>query len=138
MTPTWYNLVRWTLFAMVNAEQFGVTQANVEAMRQSPNPEIRRMLGTESSYGQTLGVTNDWVVRIVKAVGNYGESFDRNLGAKSPLNLPRGLEPPVERRRPAVQPAVPVRSAPMIHRDDPRQRQSRRYRTPFERRTVKR
>ncbi len=94
---------------MVNAEQFGVTQANVEAMRQSPNPEIRRMLGTESSYGQTLGVTNDWVVRIVKAVGNYGESFDRNLGAKSPLNLPRGLEPPVERRRPAVQPSVPMR-----------------------------
>ena len=88
--PKWFDLVRWTLFAMVNAEQFGVTQANVESMRQSTNPEIRRMLGTEASYGQSLGVTNDWVVRIVKAVGNYGESFDRNLGAKSPLNLPRG------------------------------------------------
>jgi general L-amino acid transport system substrate-binding protein len=87
----WYNLVRWTLFAMINAEQFGVTQANVEDMRKSTtNPEIRRMLGVDASYGQSLGVTNDWVVRIVKAVGNYGESFDRNLGAKSPLNLPRG------------------------------------------------
>ena len=87
----WFNLVRWSLFAMINAEQFGVTQANVEAMRQSSNPEVRRMLGTESAYGQSLGVSNDWVVRIVKAVGNYGESFDRNLGSKSPLNLPRGL-----------------------------------------------
>ena len=87
----WFNLVRWTLFAMVDAEQFGVTQANVEAMRQSPNPEVRRLLGTEAAFGQSLGVTNDWVVRIIKAVGNYGESFDRNLGSKSPLNLPRGL-----------------------------------------------
>ena len=89
--PQWFDLVRWTLFAMIDAEQFGVTQANVEAMRRSDNPEIRRMLGTDAAYGQSLGVTNDWVVRIVKAVGNYGESFDRNLGAKSPLNLPRGL-----------------------------------------------
>ncbi len=87
----WTNLVRWTLFAMINAEQFGVTQANVDDMRRSStNPEIRRMLGADAAYGQSLGVTNDWVVRIVKAVGNYGESFDRNLGAKSPLNLPRG------------------------------------------------
>ena len=76
---------------MINAEQFGVTQANVDDMRRSStNPEIRRMLGADAAYGQSLGVTNDWVVRIVKAVGNYGESFDRNLGAKSPLNLPRG------------------------------------------------
>ena len=88
--PQWFDLVRWTLFAMVDAEQFGVTQANVESMRQSANPEVRRMLGTDSAYGTSLGVTDDWVVRIVKAVGNYGESFDRNLGAKSPLNLPRG------------------------------------------------
>ena len=86
----WFDVVRWTVYAMLNAEELGVTQANVDEMLQSKNPEIRRLLGQEGKYGESLGLTNDWVVRIVKAVGNYGESFERHLGSKSPLNLPRG------------------------------------------------
>jgi general L-amino acid transport system substrate-binding protein len=87
----WFHIVRWTLFAMLNAEELGVTQANVDEMLTSPNPEVRRLLGLEGSLGAGLGLTNDWAVRIVRHVGNYGESFDRNLGAKSRIGLPRGL-----------------------------------------------
>jgi general L-amino acid transport system substrate-binding protein len=87
----WFDIVRWTVYAMLNAEEFGITQANVDEMVKSTNPEIKRLLGAEGKFGEGLGLTNDWVVRIVKAVGNYGESFDRHLGAKSPLNLPRGM-----------------------------------------------
>lgn len=76
---------------MLNAEEFGITRANVDEMVKSTNPEIKRLLGSEGKFGESLGLSNDWVVRIVKAVGNYGESFDRHLGAKSPLNLPRGM-----------------------------------------------
>ena len=87
----WFDIVRWTLFAMINAEELGITQANVDQMLNSANPEVRRLLGVEGSLGAGLGLTNDWAVRIVRHVGNYGESFDRNLGAKSRLGLPRGL-----------------------------------------------
>lgn len=87
----WFDIVRWTVYALLNAEEFGITQANVEEMVKSANPEIKRLLGAEGKFGEGLGLTNDWVVRIIKAVGNYGESFDRHLGAKSPLNLPRGM-----------------------------------------------
>jgi general L-amino acid transport system substrate-binding protein len=87
----WFDLVRWTVFALLDAEELGVTQANLDEMLQSKNPEVRRLLGQEGAFGESLGLTKDWVVRIVRAVGNYGESFDRNLGKDSPLNLPRGL-----------------------------------------------
>jgi len=87
----WFDIVRWTVYAMLNAEEFGITQANVDEMVKSANPEIKRLLGAEGKFGESLGLSNDWVVRIVKAVGNYGESFDRHLGTKSPLNLPRGM-----------------------------------------------
>ena len=84
-------LVRWTHFAMLNAEDLGVTRANVEQMRASTtNPEIRRLLGTDGKFGETLGLTNDWAYRIIRHVGNYGESFDRNVGAGSRLGLARG------------------------------------------------
>jgi general L-amino acid transport system substrate-binding protein len=86
----WFSLVRWVVFAMMTAEELGVTQANIDEMLKSPNPEVRRLLGTEGKFGEALGVSNDWAVRIVKAVGNYGESFDRHLGKNSKLNLPRG------------------------------------------------
>lgn len=86
----WFDIVRWTVFAMLNAEEFGITQANVDEMAKSQNPEIRRLLGVEGKYGESLGLSNDWVVRIIKAVGNYGESFDRHLGTNSVLKLPRG------------------------------------------------
>jgi general L-amino acid transport system substrate-binding protein len=87
----WAGIVRWVHFAMLNAEADGVTQKNVEEMMSSPNPEIRRLLGLEGGFGAGLGLSNDWAVSIIKAVGNYGESFERNLGSGSPLGIPRGM-----------------------------------------------
>ncbi len=87
----WFDIVKWTLFALVNAEDLGITKSNVDEMMKSPSPEIRRVLGIEGSSGESLGLTNDWVVRIVKGVGNYGEIFDRNIGANSQLKIERGL-----------------------------------------------
>jgi general L-amino acid transport system substrate-binding protein len=87
----WFNLVKWVQFAMLDAEELGVDSHNVDAMRQSTNPEIRRLLGVEGDYGAGLGLTSDWAVRILRAVGNYGEVFERNLGKDSPLKIPRGL-----------------------------------------------
>ena len=87
----WFNLVKWTHFALINAEELGVTQANVEEMKSSDNPEVKRLLGTEGEFGSSIGVANDWVVNIVKAVGNYGEIFDRNVGPSTPLAIGRGV-----------------------------------------------
>ena len=84
----WFDLVKWTLFAMVDAEELGVTQKNVDEMAKSDKPELKRVFGTDGNLGEQLGVTKDWVSRIVKAVGNYGESFDRNVGAGSKLGSP--------------------------------------------------
>jgi general L-amino acid transport system substrate-binding protein len=89
----WFDLVKWCLNAMIISEELGITQANVDEMKNSTNPEIQRVLGMEkdSKYGADLGVSEDWVVNIVKAVGNYGESFERNVGQGSPLKIARGL-----------------------------------------------
>jgi general L-amino acid transport system substrate-binding protein len=87
----WFMIVQWTHYAMVTAEEFGVTQANVDEMLKSPKPDVRRLLGVEGDFGKGLGLTNDWAYRIVKAVGNYGESFERNLGMGSPIKIKRGL-----------------------------------------------
>jgi general L-amino acid transport system substrate-binding protein len=87
----WATIVRWVHFAMVDAEEAGVTSKNVDEMMKSPNPEVKRMLGVEGKFGEGLGISNDWAVNIVKEVGNYGEVFDRNVGAGSALKLPRGL-----------------------------------------------
>ena len=81
----WFDVVKWTLFAMLNAEELNVTKANVDEQMKSDNPEIKRLLGTEDNFGERLGLTKDWVYRIVKLVGNYGEVFDRNVGQSSPL-----------------------------------------------------
>lgn len=86
----WFNLVKWTLDAMLNAEELGVTQANVDAMLKSDNPEIRRLLGAEGKFGDGIGLSNDWVYRIVKHVGNYGESYERSVGQGSELKIARG------------------------------------------------
>ncbi|MBB3951343.1 amino acid ABC transporter substrate-binding protein [Aureimonas jatrophae] len=86
----WFNIVKWTHFALLDAEELGVTQANVEEMKGSANPEIRRLLGVEGTFGADAGLTNDFVVNIVKAVGNYGEIFERNVGTGSPLGIARG------------------------------------------------
>jgi general L-amino acid transport system substrate-binding protein len=87
----WFDVVKWTLFALINAEDLGITKGNVDEMMKSPSPEIRRVLGLEGNSGESLGLTNDWVVRIVKAVGNYGEMFEHDVGAESPLKIERGL-----------------------------------------------
>ncbi|MCV6574116.1 MAG: amino acid ABC transporter substrate-binding protein [Cohaesibacter sp.] len=87
----WFNINKWVLFAMVNAEELGVTQANVDEMKDSKNPSVRRLLGTEGAFGEAIGLSNDWAYQVIKAVGNYGESFDRNVGPKTPLGIARGV-----------------------------------------------
>ncbi len=87
----WFDIVKWVLFAMINAEELNITQKNIDEMTKSTNPEIKRFVGTEGNYGEQLGLTKDWAVHIVKLVGNYGEVFDRNVGSGSPLKIDRGL-----------------------------------------------
>jgi general L-amino acid transport system substrate-binding protein len=88
----WFNIVRWSLFAMVNAEELGITSKNVEEVAKSTkNPDVARLLGAEGEFGKDLKLPKDWAVQIVKQVGNYGESFDRNVGAGSDLKIERGL-----------------------------------------------
>jgi len=85
----WGTIVRWVHYAMVDAEEAGVTSKNIDEMMKSTNPEVKRMLGVEGKFGEGLGISNDWAANIIKQVGNYGEVFDRNMGAGSALNLPR-------------------------------------------------
>ena len=84
----WFNVVKWSLFAMVNAEEMGVTSKNVSSMKNSKNPAIARLMGGQ---GEKLGISDDWAYNIIKQVGNYGEAFERNVGKGSPLKISRGL-----------------------------------------------
>jgi general L-amino acid transport system substrate-binding protein len=87
----WLNVVKWTHFAMVNAEELGIGSQSLDEALQSSKPEVGRLLGAEENYGQQIGLTNDWAVRIIRHVGNYGEVFERNLGTGSKLAIPRGI-----------------------------------------------
>lgn len=87
----WLAVVKWVHFALLNAEELGVTSANVDAMLAAPNEEVRNLLGANGAFGEALGLTNDWAANAIRAVGNYGEIFDRNLGAGSELKIARGL-----------------------------------------------
>lgn len=87
----WFMVVRWALNAMLEAEEYGITSENVDEMLKSPNPNIQRILGVSGEMGKGLGIDNKWAYNIIKQVGNYGESFDRNIGASSPMKLERGL-----------------------------------------------
>ncbi len=87
----WFNLVKWVHFAMVNAEELGITSKNVDEMKGSSNPAIKRVLGVEGKFGENLGVGNDWAYNIIKQVGNYGEVFDANVGPDTPLGIARGV-----------------------------------------------
>jgi general L-amino acid transport system substrate-binding protein len=87
----WFNLVKWTLYSLINAEELGVKSAMIDDAVKSSNPHIRRLLGTEGEFGTQLGLANDWAARAVRAVGNYGEIFERNVGTQSKLSIPRGL-----------------------------------------------
>ncbi len=88
----WLDVVKWTLYAMIEAEELGVTSANVDQMRDtSSNPAVKRLLGTEGDTGKSLGLPGDWAYNIVKQVGNYGESYERYVGPNTSLMLERGL-----------------------------------------------
>jgi general L-amino acid transport system substrate-binding protein len=103
----WGDIVRWTHNAMLNAEELGVTKANVEQMKTSENPEIKRLLGTEGKFGETIGLTNDWAVRVIKHVGNYGETFEKNVGEGSRLKIKRGQN--AQWTKGGLQYGIPVR-----------------------------
>jgi general L-amino acid transport system substrate-binding protein len=92
----WFNVVKWTYFTLVNAEELGITSKNVEEMKSSKNPEVQRLLGvqnadgTAAGFGTGIGLDENWAENIIKATGNYGEVFERNVGSNSPLKIARG------------------------------------------------
>jgi general L-amino acid transport system substrate-binding protein len=87
----WFDIVKWVGFSMIVAEDLGVNSKNLDEMMKSNNPEVRRLLGIEGNFGEQLGLTKDCFYKVIKQVGNYGESFDRNVGEGSPLKIARGL-----------------------------------------------
>jgi general L-amino acid transport system substrate-binding protein len=88
--PQWASVVNWTVEALIQAEESGVTQANLAEMKKSDDPVIRRLLGVQRGYGQFLGLDDAWAAHVIEAVGNYGEMFSRDLGSGSVMKLPRG------------------------------------------------
>lgn len=87
----WLNLIKWTLYSLINAEELGVKSKTIDDALKSSNPSIRRLVGTEGEFGEQLGLTKDWAARAIRAVGNYGEIYERNVGTQSKLSIPRGL-----------------------------------------------
>ncbi|MBK8082999.1 MAG: amino acid ABC transporter substrate-binding protein [Devosia sp.] len=87
----WFNVARWTYFALLEAEELGVTQANVDDMLASDNPAIKRLLGVEGDFGTPIGLTKDWAYQIIKHIGNYAESYERHVGPATAIGLARGL-----------------------------------------------
>ena len=87
----WMMIVKWTLYAMINAEELGITSKNIDEALKSKKPDVMRLVGTEGAYGEDLGLSKDWAARIIRHVGNYGEVYERNVGEGSKLKIPRGL-----------------------------------------------
>src|SRR6516165_9136193 len=87
----WMMIVKWTLYAMLNAEELGVNSKNIDEALKSKKPEVMRLVGNEGNYGEDLGLSKDWAARIIRHVGNYGEMYERNVGSESKLHIPRGL-----------------------------------------------
>jgi general L-amino acid transport system substrate-binding protein len=87
----WMMIVKWTLYAMINAEELGIDSKNIDEALKSKKPDVMRLVGTEGNYGEQLGLTKDWAVRIIRHVGNYGEMYERNVGSGSKLQIPRGM-----------------------------------------------
>jgi general L-amino acid transport system substrate-binding protein len=87
----WLLIVKWTVYAMLNAEELGITSKNIDEALKSKKPDVMRLVGTDGAFGEELGLTRDWAARIIRHVGNYGEVYDRNVGVESPLKIPRGL-----------------------------------------------
>lgn len=90
----WFTIVKWTVFALQEAEELGITQARADALARDGEPSAQRLLGSGEDTGKLLGLDKTWALRAIKAVGNYGEVFERNVGAQSPLKLPRGPNRP--------------------------------------------
>ncbi len=106
----WEDIVRWTFYAMVLGEELGATSDNVEQLRgSSRDPELRRLLGADGQYGRMLGLSDDWAFQVLRQVGNYGEVFETNLGARSPLRLQRGLNALWRAEQPGLLYAPPIR-----------------------------
>jgi len=103
----WFDIVKWVHYAMLNAEEMGVGQKTIDEALASTTPDVKRLAGTEGNYGEQLGLTKDWAVRIIKHVGNYGEVFERNVGQGSPLKIARGLN--ALWRKGVLQYAPPIR-----------------------------
>jgi general L-amino acid transport system substrate-binding protein len=87
----WFNIVKWTHFAMLNAEELGVSAATLDQAMRSEKPDVKRLVGTEGDFGEQVGLTRDWAARIIRLVGNYDEVFERNVGTGSRLGIPRGI-----------------------------------------------
>ena len=87
----WFDIARWVLNAFIIAEELGVTQANVDSMKSTKNPAIRRLVGVEGSFGEVIGLNKEWACNVIRSVGNYGEIFDRNVGPDTPRGISRGL-----------------------------------------------
>jgi general L-amino acid transport system substrate-binding protein len=88
----WFDIVKWTVFALLEAEEYGITKANADQMKaSSTDPNVKRLLGATPGMGKALNLSEDWALNAVKAVGNYGEIFERNVGKTTPLKLERGL-----------------------------------------------
>jgi general L-amino acid transport system substrate-binding protein len=87
----WFNIVKWVNFAMLNAEELGVSSKTIDDALKSQKPAVKRLVGTEGDFGKPFGLSTDWAVRVVRSVGNYAEVFDRNVGTGSKLGIPRGL-----------------------------------------------
>jgi general L-amino acid transport system substrate-binding protein len=103
----WFSIVKWVHYALLNAEELGVTQANVDQMMTDENQDVRRLLGVDGTFGEGIGLGNDWAANVIKGVGNYGEIFERNIGAGSPLAIARGLN--AQWTKGGIQYAPPVR-----------------------------
>ena len=87
----WFAITKWVIYGLLEAEEYGVTAANVDQMKSSTDPVVQRLLGTTEDTGKLLGLDKEWMARAIKVTGNYGEIFERNVGPKSALKLPRGV-----------------------------------------------
>ena len=104
----WLLIVKWTLYAMLNAEELGVDSKNIDQALKSQKPDVMRLVGTEGAYGEQLGLTKDWAARIIRHVGNYGEVYERNVGVGFEAQHPARAEPALEQRRHPVRAADPI------------------------------
>jgi len=89
--PQWSNVARWVHYALVQADEFGINEENLDEMLKTEDPELQRFLGITESLGENMGLSNDFTVNIVRAVGNYNDIWERNFGMKSAVQLPRGM-----------------------------------------------